>query len=143
MEHLAVFEQGTLLDNLLTEKKTVESRFSVNKALPFGKVKVGDRVFLKVSGGEVIGEFRVGKVTSLLELTPQLVHDVLTQHKDELGLSNLEYFYEQKKGSRYGTLIWVKDLVKYSRPFSINKKGQQSWVILDSDTKGKYRFPEF
>ena len=39
--------------------------------------------------------------------------------------------------------MWVKDLVKYSNSFGIEKEDPHAWVILDEDTKKKYNFPEF
>lgn len=143
MEHLAIFEKGEFLERILNEKKTVESRFSLSRTSLFGKVKVGDRIFIKESGGDVLGEFKVARVASFTSLDPKGLKDVLTQYKKELGLTDLNYFFELKKDSKYATLIWVSDLVKYSKPFSISKNDRQSWVILNEEVKKKYNFPEF
>src|SRR5215210_2794220 len=59
--HLAVFVEP-FLDYVLDGSKTVESRFSVNRCAPFGKVSPGDMVLLKRAGGPVVGIARVRTV---------------------------------------------------------------------------------
>src|SRR3954452_24578662 len=61
--HLAVFVEP-YLGYVLDGSKTVESRFSVNRCAPFGKVRRGDIILLKRSGGGVVGIARVSVVWS-------------------------------------------------------------------------------
>src|SRR3954453_16131391 len=61
--HLAVFLEP-FLGYVLNGSKTVESRFSVNRCAPFGKVHQGDVVLLKRSGRPVVGIARVQTVWS-------------------------------------------------------------------------------
>src|ERR1700680_4435376 len=61
--HLAVFVEP-FLGYVLDGSKTVESRFSVNRCAPFGKVSRGDVVLLKRAGGAVVGIARVRTVWS-------------------------------------------------------------------------------
>src|SRR5437762_5743619 len=59
--HLAVFIEP-YLTFLLEGKKTVESRFSINKHAPFEQVQPGDIIILKRSSGPVCGVCKVASV---------------------------------------------------------------------------------
>src|SRR5271169_6453922 len=61
--HLAVFIEP-FLGYVLDGTKTVESRFSINRCAPFGKVSQGDVLLLKRAGGPVVGITRVLAVWS-------------------------------------------------------------------------------
>jgi len=63
--HLAVFVEP-FLGYVLDGSKTVESRFSVNRCAPFGKVNRHDVVLLKRAGGPVVGLAQVRTVWSYL-----------------------------------------------------------------------------
>ena len=75
MKHLAIFkgEGGNLI---LTGKKTIESRFSRRKDPPFGQISTGDLVYIKQSGKDIIGQFRVKKVIFYDGLTPDDVSEI-------------------------------------------------------------------
>lgn len=58
--HLAVFSEP-YLDYIINGKKTIESRFSKNRSLPYQKVKTNDIIIIKQSSGPVVGYFRAGE----------------------------------------------------------------------------------
>ena len=60
-KHLAIFK-GNGGELILSGKKTVESRFSKRKSPPFNNISSGDLVYIKPTGKEIIGQFRVQKV---------------------------------------------------------------------------------
>src|SRR5580692_1379944 len=59
--HLAVFIEP-YLQYVLEGKKTVESRFGIQRRPPFGHVREGDILLLKRSGGPITGVCLVGQV---------------------------------------------------------------------------------
>jgi hypothetical protein len=59
--HLAVFVEP-YLSFVLEGKKTVESRFSLNRHAPYEQVRDGDLLVLKKSGGPICGVCRVSNV---------------------------------------------------------------------------------
>ena len=61
MKHLAIFK-GRGAELILTGEKSIESRFSKRKDPPFGLISSGDLVYIKLSGKDIIGQFRVKKV---------------------------------------------------------------------------------
>src|SRR5438093_969134 len=104
MKHLAIFK-GSGGELILTGKKTIESRFSKRKNPPFGQISSGDLVYIKPAGKEVVGQFKVQKVifydgltSEDLEDLKKLYHDAIAQPYD---------YWLSKKGSKYGTLIFI------------------------------------
>src|SRR3954453_18143184 len=59
--HLAVFVEP-FLSFLLEGRKTIESRFSVNRCPPYRSVQTGDLVFIKQSGGAIVAVAEVSNV---------------------------------------------------------------------------------
>ena len=59
--HLGVFSEPCL-SYMLEGKKTIESRFSKNKILPYEKIKEDDIVIVKASGGNVVAYFTIKKI---------------------------------------------------------------------------------
>ena len=59
--HIAIMVEP-YLSRLLNGEKTIESRFSVNMVAPYKKIKEGDIVLLKKTGGAIKGLFEASKV---------------------------------------------------------------------------------
>ncbi|MBI2019513.1 ASCH domain-containing protein [Candidatus Daviesbacteria bacterium] len=127
-KHLAIFT-GKAGEQILTGKKTIESRFSRVKNPPFGEISGGDLVYIKPSGEEVIGQFRVKKVffydnldLSDLSALRNLYGEQLAADKD---------YWEKHKNARFGTLIFIGDSAKFiTSPIKIPKKDLRGWVVL-------------
>jgi len=124
--HLAIMVEPYLSD-LLCGKKTIESRFSINMIAPFRKVKSGDIVILKKSGGPIVGMFEATKIR-FIEIKNSLVLDSLKQKYNERLLIE-DDFWEKKKTSKYATLIDVDHVLKIS-PIFVHFSNRQSWVTL-------------
>lgn len=128
-KHLAIFK-GEAGEAILSGKKTIESRFSKVKSVPFGVISSGDLVYIKPSGKDIIGQLRVKKVFFF----------------DGLDLSDLSYlrnlygegllvekeYWEKNKNARYGTLIFIGDCTRFiTSPVKFRKKDLRGWVVLD------------
>lgn len=121
--HLAIFK-GSTAGDILSGKKTIDSRFSKAKIAPFGQISKGDLVYIKPSGKDIIGQFRVKKV---------IFYDGL----EDLDLEQIKKTYgegigQSKKGSKYGTLIFIGECDPFlTSPIRIKKKDLRGWVVLD------------
>jgi hypothetical protein len=124
--HLAVFIEP-FLGYVLDGSKTVESRFSVNRCAPFGKVKPGDAILLKEAGGPVVGIARVPLVWSY-HLDEPSWRIIRTQFADALRVQDLE-FWEQKRDAFYATLMSI-DRVRSFKPIGWDKKDRRGWVVM-------------
>lgn len=131
--HLAVFSEP-ILSELLSGNKTLESRMSINKIQPFGKVKENDIVFVKKSGGSVVAVFIAGKVSNFSNLTPSKIKKISYEYGEKLGLSVNDKFWKEKEYSKFATIIVVKNL-KIITPYDIDKKDRTGWVILQERTE--------
>lgn len=123
--HLGIFSEP-YLSYMLQGKKTIESRFSKNKVLPYNNIKKDDIVIVKKSSGNVMAYFEVKDVI-FFDLNETFIDDIKAEYNDALCVS--EEFWELKKNSNYATLIIIDNLV-ILKPFSINKKGMQTWIKL-------------
>lgn len=123
--HLGVFTEP-YLTYMLDGKKTIESRFSKNRILPYKGVSVHDIVIVKKSSGNVVGYFTIKEVL-FFNLNETSIDEIKTKYHKELCVD--ERFWLSKKSSNYATLIIIDKIVKLN-PFHIEKKGMQTWIKL-------------
>lgn len=129
MKHLAIFK-GEAGEKILQGKKTIESRFSRAKSVPFGAVGSGDLVYIKPSGKDIIGEFRVRKVIFFDGLSPKDLDYIKKEYGE--GLAVEENYWEGKANSKYGTLIFIGDSSRFiTSPIRIPKSDLRGWVVLN------------
>ncbi len=124
--HLAILKKP-YLDMILDGRKQVESRFSKVRGPAFGRVFVGDRLFLKVSSGAVCATARVVAVENFQDLTPQKMLDIRKKY-NRYVLGPDEY-WQSKADSKFGLLAWLDD-IRPIEPVRIGKKDWRAWVIL-------------
>lgn len=114
------------LTYMLEGKKTIESRFSKNKILPYQKISKDDVVIVKKSSGNVVAYFTIKDVL-FFDLSQTSINEIKYKYGDSLCVD--ETFWNSKKDSKYATLIFIDKLVSL-KPFSIHKKGMQTWIKL-------------
>lgn len=123
--HLGIFSEP-YLTYMLNEKKTIESRFSKNKILPYNNITKDDIVIVKKSSGCVIAYFTIKKVL-FFDLKETSIAEIKSLYNKELCLEDT--FWSHKKNSNYATLIFIDKIYKLN-PFNITKKGMQTWIKL-------------
>lgn len=126
--HLAIFREP-YLSLILNGKKTIESRFSINKISPFGTVKKGDLVVLKKTGGAVMGFFIAGDISYYPNLDSKILNKIESLYGKAICAQYDDNFWEDRSKANYATLVQVKKL-KRMNPFHIEKKDRMSWVVL-------------
>jgi len=136
MDHVAIMKKSwKLLPKILSGEKTIESRWYMNKSVPWDKIKVGETVYFKNSGEPVTIQAMVSKVLQFKDLTPLKVKQILEEYggKDGIGVTDLEKTYQLFKHKRYCLLIFLKN-PEPIKPFDINKKGfglMAAWLCVD------------
>lgn len=122
------------LESVLMGKKTIETRFSKHKIPPFGAVSVGDLVYMKAPGEEIIGQFRVKKVFNFEGLTEKDMEKIFADFGDKISVGNSEEdkkYFTEKKNSSYGTLIFISESERFiTSPIKIKKNDQRGWLVL-------------
>lgn len=127
-KHLAIF-RGNGGELILSGEKTIESRFSRMKLPPFEQISSGDLVYIKPSGKEIIGQFRVKKVIFYDGLEAGDVREIGKIYGKKIAMDN-EYWLK-KEGSKYGTLIFIGESSRFiTSPVKIPKKDLRGWVVL-------------
>lgn len=128
VKHLAIFK-GKGAELILIGQKTMESRFSKTKIPPFGVISSGDLVYIKPSGREIVGQFRVKKVIFYDGLDALDLINLKKKYGKQIALG--ADYWQVKKDSRYGTLIFIGDSSRFiTSPVRIKKKDLRGWVVL-------------
>lgn len=127
-KHLAIFT-GDLAEKILTGVKTIESRFSKTKIIPFGVIGCGDIVYIKPSGKEIIGQFEVEKVIFYEGITKTDLSKIERDYGKQIAAD--DDFWKDKRTSKYASLIFIKQSTRFLLPpIKIEKKDQRGWMIL-------------
>lgn len=123
--HLGVFSEPCLT-YMLEGKKTIESRFSKKKCLPWNGIDPKSIVFVKKSGGDVVAYFKIKEI-HFFDLEEYKIENIKKKYSRELCVD--DNFWELKKNSKYATLIFIKEIVKI-KPFKVTKKGMNTWLKI-------------
>ena len=126
--HLAIIVQP-YLSRILSGEKTIESRYSINSIAPYKKIKAGDIVLLKKSGGGVFAVFEAGKVRYFSISNQGDLEKIRNDYNDQLKID--ENFWEVKKDCKYATLIDINRLWEIPQ-FKVCKQNRAAWVTLGS-----------
>ncbi len=120
---------------ILSGQKTIETRFSKHKIVPFGVISRSDLVYLKPPGEEIMGQFKVKKVISYEGLTSEDVQKIFTEYGNEIRTGNREEdkkYFQEKQSSLYGTLIFIAESERFiTSPLKVKKKDQRGWMVLN------------
>ena len=124
--HLAVFVEP-FLSYVLDGSKTVESRFSVNRAEPYRRVAVDDVLLIKSSGGPIVAVAEV-KQTSFYELNGEQLEVIKKKFGSALRVEE-EAFWEDRRECYYATIVGLANLRKIA-PVVCDKRDKRGWVRL-------------
>jgi len=135
VDHVAIMrKRGNLLDKIVLGKKTIESRWYVNKIAPWNKIKAGDTIYFKESSEDVTARATVSKVLQY-ELTSQITKNIIKKYGNLIdpGTSKEDFIkWGKEKKKRYCILMFLSN-VKKIKPFSIDKTGygiSSAWMCV-------------
>lgn len=122
------------IEAVLSGRKTIETRFSKHRISPFGQVGVGDLVYLKLPGSDIIGQFRVKKVISYEGLSTADLDEIFSKFGGQIGAGDQkvdEKYRLEKVGSSYGTLIFISESERFiTSPLRVKKSDRRGWTVL-------------
>ena len=128
-KHLAIFK-GDGGELILLGKKTIETRFSRRKDPPFAQISSRDLVYIKPSGKDVIGQFKVKKVIFYDGLDEDDIEEIRLKYARFIA-GDAQY-WKQKLGAKYATLIFIGSSSRFiTAPIKIPKKDLRGWVVLN------------
>jgi hypothetical protein len=124
--HLGIFVEP-YLSLVLEGRKTIESRFGVQRCAPHGRVKAGDLLLLKASGGPVVGVCRIEetwffdlRVTALSSLRERFARPLCAEDGA---------FWRERSHATLATLMRLADIKPIS-PIAVAKRDRRGWVTL-------------
>jgi hypothetical protein len=129
--HLAVLTEP-YLSRILEQSKTIESRFSANRRLPYGRVQADDIILLKRTSGPIVGIGQVSEVRSYNGLDTRQIHTIREEFEQELGIED-PTFWEEQQGSLFATLVRLVH-VRSIEAITLVKSDRRAWVVLQSRT---------
>jgi hypothetical protein len=125
--HIAIVDSHTA-HLILQGKKHIETRFSINKHIPYGRISEGEIIFIKISGGPIVGVMQAERVCFYADLNVDDVNDLKSEYNDLIQAKN-EY-WKQKRTSRFATFIYLSN-IEQTEPFWLNKKDRSGWCIYE------------
>jgi hypothetical protein len=133
MEHIAYCDKKAKeLDLLLGNKKTMLVRGAAGRKLPYGRVNIGECVYLLENDGSgmILAKGEICAVFNSEKLTEDQSIKLLDENMEKLKLSK-----DQKKrwsGKKYLCFIELQNVVKIT-PFSyIRSTSMDDWITLNS-----------
>lgn len=136
MDHVAIMKRSWgMVPKILSGEKKIESRWSLKKSSPWGKVREGDKIYFKNCGEPVTATAQIDKVITFANLTPKKVKEILKRFGKDDGIekNRLTDFFNLFKDKKYCLLIFLKNPQKIT-PFEINKKGfgaMAAWLTTE------------
>ena len=125
--HLAIFI-GNIIEQILQGKKTVDVRFSVGKIPPYECVMKDDEIYLKKSGGMILGKVLVDNVLYYENINAEIVGKIKKEYQSDLEID--DKFWQSKSNSKYATIIFLKKPKRFLTPLKFSKHDRRPWVVL-------------
>ena len=126
--HVAILREP-YLSMLLSGQKTVESRLMKTRSVPFRRVRVGERVFVKLSGGPFRATTLVREVADYPDLTPPRVEELRQQWDPEV-CGGPEY-WAAKSDVRYATMLRLERVEPLTVGPRYAVQSMRAWYVLD------------
>jgi hypothetical protein len=123
--HLAILVEPWL-SRILHGSKTIESRWSQRKTVPYGAVAVGDVILLKAASGPIRGICEVAE-TWFFDIETTGLQVIRDRFGEAIGGD--EAFWKSVEGSRYVTLVAVRE-ARTLAPIACPKRDRRGWVVL-------------
>ncbi len=81
MNHVAIINKKPgLIDKILSGEKNIETRWYKNRFAPWDKVKIGDTIYFKDSGGLVRAKANVTKVLQFADLDINKIGELVNRY---------------------------------------------------------------
>ena len=133
-KHLAIMHKSAI-EAISCGVKTIETRFSKHRIAPYGQVSVGDIVFMKLPGKEIIGQLKVKKALFFEGMEQPDIEKIFRDYGKQITVGNKgedKKYQALKQGSVFGTLIFISKSERFiTSPIKYKKKDLRGWVVLE------------
>ncbi len=127
-KHLAIFSPNQLIEKIFRSIKTVDGRLTQDRVAPYGLVKKGDTILIKISGGPVLGQVEVDNVL-FFELTDgELLGKLRKEYGADMAVD--DRFWELKREARFASIIFLTKPKRYLTALKFKKRDRRAWVVV-------------
>ncbi len=127
--HIAILSKP-YLKSILTGHKTIESRFSLHRRMPYERIKKGDVILLKEVGGFIQGVAYVAEVWFYRLENGTLKH-IREKFEESMQIQD-EAFWSKCEKMTYATLIRL-DNIQSIEPIKFSKRDRNAWATFVPD----------
>ena len=131
--HLGVFVEP-YIQYILEGKKTIESRFSINRTAPYQRVRSGDLLLLKRSGGPIIGMCLISHAW-FYELEESSWREIKREYREQLCAQDPQ-FWRDRSAASFASLMRIHNAQQIN-PMRFSKRDRRGWVVLRSNLAGE------
>lgn len=127
--HVAIIDDSAAR-HLLSGRKRIETRFYRSRRPPFDRIDVGDRIYFKRAGGNIIGTTRARIIRQFHELTPRRIDQL--RHTHNRCVCAPAHYWRARRHCRYGVLIWIEPLELAPRHIVVPRQYGGAWISLET-----------
>ncbi len=118
--HLAIFSKEEI-KQIFSGQKSIDIRFSKKKIPPFGVISIGDLVYIKPPGQDIVGQFKIKKVISFEGLDGEDLKFIKTSYGEK----------PKNQEAKFAAVIFMSEIEQFiTSPIKISKKDSRGWVVL-------------
>ena len=114
---------------ILAGVKTMESRLTRAALPPVGRLKPGERLYFKASGGPYLARARAAEVLEFRDLTPTGVDRLRRDH--DAAVRGTPDYWRSKRNCRYATLARLSEVEPIAVGPSMPPSSGLAWFVLD------------
>ena len=137
--HLAILLEP-YLQYILDGTKTVESRFSRKRIVPYNMVEPGDVVLLKKVASQSISGVCVVREVWFYQLNPDSWSEIRDGFSKALRAED-PAFWNLRKAAQFATLMRIAE-VQPLPSIEVSKRDRRGWVILRARRQSQLNFDE-
>lgn len=130
MQHLAYIHPA-VVSAIRDGRKTVESRLSIRACHPAHKVKAGDEILFKQTGGDVELYAMVERVDHYDDLRPDdiaALKELYAKTAFDIPGMNIDEYIKNKRTSKHATFIWLTDICSLHVPKAELPSSRMGWI---------------
>lgn len=132
--HVAIIDDSAVRQ-LLSGRKRIETRFYCSRRPPFDRIGVGDRIYFKRAGGEIIGTTYARIILQFHALTPGRIDQLCHDHN--CCVCAPAHYWRARRHCRYGVLIWIGPLEPAPRQIVVPRQYGSAWISLETRVRGR------
>ncbi len=136
MEHVAIVARE-YAEAILAGRKTIEARLSLTRRAPFGRVRAGDVVYVKETGGPFRARCIAARVEVLEGLDETGVARLARRYRAPVGAP--ASFWRSRGHARYATLVWLASVRACDRGPDYQRRpgycARNAWHVLSDQRR--------